>query len=276
MSEFLQPVDWMSVQAAVLLWTGRLAAALLVFWIGKWLVGKVANLVERWIGRAGRDPLLAGFVRNLVLGLGFAVVVIAALDLIGIPNASLLTALGAAGLAIGLALQGSLSNLASGVLLIVFRPFRTGDFVEVAGQSGSVEQVSLLFTVLRTGDNRQVTVPNSQVMGNPIVNSSIHDTRRIDLNFGIAYRDDPAAAMATLQAVLAAEPRVLSDPAPTILVLNFGESSIELAVRPWVRSSDYWAVRSDLLQRIRAALQGSGVELPAPQRPTITIANDSR
>ena len=266
MSGFLQPVDWAAMQAAVLLWTGRLAAALLVFWIGKWLVGKVADLIERALGRAGRDPLLAGFVRNLVLGLGFAVVVIAALDLVGIPNASLLTALGAAGLAIGLALQGSLSNLASGVLLIVFRPFRTGDVVEVAGQSGSVEQVSLLFTVLRTGDNRQVTVPNSQVMGNPIVNSSAHDTRRIDLSLTIAAGSDPAVAMALARAALAADSRILAEPAPSVLLLGYSERGSELAIRPWVRASDYWAARSDLLASLRARLQEAGIELPTPPR----------
>jgi small conductance mechanosensitive channel len=266
-SEFLQPADWMAVQAAVLLWTGRLCAALLVFWIGKWLVGKVADLLQRALDRAGRDPLLAGFVRNLVLGLGMAVVVIAALDLVGIPNASLLTALGAAGLAIGLALQGSLSNLASGVLLIVFRPFRTGDVVEVAGQSGSVEQVSLLFTVLRTGDNRQVTVPNSQVMGNPIVNNSAHDTRRIDLLVTIAHGSDPAHALDVAGEVLAGEPRLLPTPAPATQMQGITERGSELAIRVWVRSGDFGDVRSSLLLRLRAALEAAGIAMPGPPAP---------
>lgn len=266
MSEFLASIDWLAVQSTALLWTGRVLAALLVFWIGKWLVGKVADLIERAIARTGRDPLLAGFMRNLVLGLGVAVVLIAALDLVGIPNASLLTALGAAGLAIGLALQGSLSNLASGVLLIVFRPFRIGDVVEVAGQSGSVEQVSLLFTVLRTGDNRQVTLPNSQVMGNPIVNSSAHDTRRIDLVLTITAGSDPTVAMALARAALAADGRVLAEPEAAVLLLNLSERGIDLAIRPWVRAGDYWSVRSDLLAAIRTGLEDAGIALPHPPR----------
>lgn len=266
MNEFLQSIDWPTVWTQLLLWGGRLGAALAVFWIGKWLARRAALLLERLVGRSGADPLIASFVRNLAFGLGLAIVLIAALDLVGIPNASLLTALGAAGLAIGLALQGSLSNLAAGVLLILFRPFSVGHFVEVAGQSGSVETVSLLFTVLRTPDNRQVTLPNSQVMGNPIVNVSAKTTRRIDLVIGVGYRHDPQQALDVIARVLADEPRLLEDPAPALWVMNLGESSVDLAVRPWVKAEDFWSVRSDLLRNIKQALDDAGIEIPFPQR----------
>jgi small conductance mechanosensitive channel len=266
MNAYLQSIDWHTAWTQALLWSGKLGAALLVFWIGKWLARRFSRLLERIVQRAGADPLIASFARNLAFGIGLAIVLIATLELVGIPNASLLTALGAAGLAIGLALQGSLSNLASGVLLIIFRPFGVGHFVEVAGQSGNVETVSLLFTVLRTPDNRQITLPNSQVMGNPIVNFSAQTTRRIDLVIGVGYQHDPQQALDVIAKVLADEPRLLGEPAPTLWVDTLGESSVDLAVRPWVKSEDYWAVRSDLLRNIKQELDAAGIEIPFPQR----------
>ncbi|GIX35235.1 MAG: mechanosensitive ion channel protein [Lysobacteraceae bacterium] len=263
---YLESIDWTHAMDQLLLWSGKLAAALAVFWAGKWLVRRLAMLLERAVGRSGADPLIATFIRNLAWGLGIAVVIIAALDLVGVPNASLLTALGAAGLAIGLALQGSLSNLASGVLLVLFRPFTVGHAVEVAGQSGTVEEVSLLFTVLSSPDNRQITIPNAQVMGSPIINYNARDTRRIDLAVGVGYGHDPAEAVRVIQGVLAAESRLLADPEPQILVMNLGESSVDLSVRSWVRTPDYWTVRSDLLRNIKVALDEAGIEIPFPQR----------
>lgn len=266
MNEYLQSIDWNLVKTQVLLWSGKLALALIVFWVGKWLARRFARLLEALVGRSGADPLIAGFARNLAFGLGLAIVLIATLELVGIPNASLLTALGAAGLAIGLALQGSLSNLASGVLLIIFRPFTVGNFVEVGGQSGNVEAVSLLFTVLRTPDNRLITMPNSEVMGNPIINVNGEPRRRIDLVIGVGYQHDPRDALAVISKVLGEEPRLLAEPAPALWVSNLGESSVDLAVRPWVKTADYWAVRSDLLRNIKQALEAAGIEIPFPQR----------
>lgn len=266
MNEYLQSIDWNLVKTQVLLWSGKLALALIVFWVGKWLARRFSRLLEALVGRSGADPLIAGFARNLAFGLGLAIVLIATLELVGIPNASLLTALGAAGLAIGLALQGSLSNLASGVLLIIFRPFTVGNFVEVGGQSGNVEAVSLLFTLLRTPDNRLITMPNSEVMSNPIVNVNAEPTRRIDLLVGVGYQHDPRDALAVISKVLGEEPRLLSEPAPALWVSNLGESSVDLAVRPWVKTGDYWAVRSDLLRNIKQALDAAGIEIPFPQR----------
>lgn len=271
MMQWIVGVDVAVIKAQALAWGWRLLAALLIFLIGRWIAGRLSNLVERSVQRAAGDPMLAGFLRTFSFGLVLAVVVVAALDQLGVPSASLLAALGAAGLAIGLALQGSLSNLASGLLLILSRPFRVGDFVEVGGQSGGVDSIGLLFTRLVTGDNREVTIPNSQVMGSEIVNYSVRGTRRIDLVVGIGYGSDPRRALDLIRAVLARETRLLAEPEPALLVLGLGESSVDLAVRPWVRTEDYWTVRSDLLDAIKRVLDEHGIEIPFPQR-TLHVA----
>ncbi len=266
MMEWLEQFDRAAVQAQALTWSWRILAALLIFLLGRWIARRLANLVQRSVQRAGGDPMLSGFLRTFSFGLMLAVVAVAALDQLGVPSASLLAALGAAGLAIGLALQGSLSNLASGLLLILSRPFRVGDFVEVGGQSGGVDSIGLLFTRLVTGDNREVTIPNSQVMGSEIVNYSARGTRRIDLVVGIGYGSDPRAALDLIRGVLGQESRLLPEPEPSLLVLGLGESSVDLAVRPWVKVEDYWTVRSDLLDAIKRVLEENGIEIPFPQR----------
>lgn len=266
MMEWLEQFDRAALQAQALTWSWRILAALLIFLLGRWIARRLSNVVQRSVQRAGGDPMLSGFLRTFSFGLMLAVVAVAALDQLGVPSASLLAALGAAGLAIGLALQGSLSNLASGLLLILSRPFRVGDFVEVGGQSGGVDSIGLLFTRLVTGDNREVTIPNSQVMGSEIVNYSVRGTRRIDLVVGIGYGSDPREALTLIRAVLAQESRLLAEPEPTLLVLALGENSVDLAVRPWVKVEDYWAVRSDLLDAIKRVLDQHGIEIPFPQR----------
>lgn len=266
MDNLIKQVDWLAIGQVAASWALKLFVALLIFWVGKWLARRVSRMLGNLVERTSQDTMLAGFVRNLAFGLGVAVVVIAALDQVGVPNASLLTALGAAGLAIGLSLQGSLSNLASGVLLILFRPFRAGDFVEVGGISGNVETLSLLFTVLITGDNRQVTMPNSQVMGSPIINFSARDQRRVDLTIGIGYQHQAEEAMAIIKQVVESTDKVLATPPPNYLLMNLGESSVDIAVRPWCKTADYWGVRSALLMRIKSALDEAGIEIPFPQR----------
>ena len=266
MDELLKQVDWVAIGQQAASWAAKLLIALLIFWIGKWLARRVSKMLGALVERTSKDAMLAGFVRNLVFGLGVAVVVIAALDQVGVPNASLITALGAAGLAIGLSLQGSLSNLASGVLLILFRPFRSGDFVEVGGISGNVEKLTLLFTVIITGDNRQVTMPNSQVMGSPIINFSARNERRIDLVIGIGYQHRAEQAMEIIKRVVDSTEGVLQAPAPGFMLLNLGESSVDIAVRPWCKTVDYWPLRSTLLIKIKAALDEVGIEIPFPQR----------
>jgi small conductance mechanosensitive channel len=271
MTEWFAEVDAAALQLAALSWGWRILAALLIFLVGRWIAGRVARLVERGVTRTGRDPMLSGFLRNFTFGLLLAVVLIAALDQLGVPSASLITALGAAGLAIGLALQGSLSNLASGLLLIMARPFRVGDFVEIGGRSGTVDALGLLFTRLASGDNREITIPNREVASGAIINFSTRGTRRIDLVIGIDYAADPRRALELIRAVLADEARILPEPEPKLLVLELGESSVDLGVRPWVASADYWAVRSDLLAQIKRTLEANGVGIPFPQR-TVHLA----
>lgn len=271
MTEWFAELDTPALQLAVLSWGWRILAALLIFLIGRWVARRVAGLVERAVARAGKDPMLSGFLRNFVFGLLLAVVAVAALDQLGVPSASLIAMLGAAGLAIGLALQGSLANLASGLLLILARPFRVGDFVEIGSRSGTVDALGLLFTRLASGDNREIVIPNREVTSGAIVNFSARGTRRIDLVIGIDYAADPRRALALIRGVLEQEARLLPEPEPKLLVLELGESSVDLAVRPWVASADYWAVRSDLLAEIKRVLEANGIGIPFPQR-TVHLA----
>lgn len=266
MKEFIGNLDIQALQLQLIAWGWRLLVALLIFFIGRWIARRVSLLVRRALDRAGGDPMLSGFVGTFSFGLVLAVVIVAALDQLGVPSASLLAALGAAGLAIGLALQGSLANLASGLLLILTRPFRVGDFVEIGGQSGTVDSLGLLFTRLATGDNREVTIPNREVMATAIVNYSARGTRRIDLLIGIDYASDPSKALGLIRGVLDADPRILAEPAPRLLVMELGESSVDLAVRPWSTTADYWDLRSDLLAEIKRVLEANGIEIPFPQR----------
>jgi len=266
MTEFLPGLDLPELQALLLAWGWRLLVALLIFLVGRWVAKRISLLVSGAVQRAGGDPMLSGFVGTFAFGLALAVVIVAALDKLGVPSASLLAALGAAGLAIGLALQGSLANLASGLLLILTRPFRVGDFVELGGRSGTVDKVGLLFTRLVSGDNREITVPNREVMGGAIINVTARGTRRIDLVIGIDYAANPARAQELIRHVLQSDERILAEPEPRLMVLELGESSVDIAVRPWCSVADYWPLRSDLLERIKAALEADGIEIPFPQR----------
>lgn len=251
--------------SAVMQWGLRLLVALLILLIGAWIARRIADGLRRVLGRTGADPLLGDFLRNVTFVLLLAVVVTGALDRLGVPTASLLAVLGAAGLAIGLALQGSLSHLAAGVLLMVFRPFRIGQYVEVGGVGGTVQHVSLMHTHLVTPDNREVVVPNGKVAGDAIINFSARGTRRIDLVVGIGYGDDIGKAVAAVREVLAAEPRVLATPAPDVAVAKLADSSVDLAIRPWVKVSDHWATQTALLRAIKERFDAEGITIPFPQ-----------
>ncbi|GAA0715923.1 small-conductance mechanosensitive channel MscS [Dokdonella soli] len=260
----------------VFAWSGRLLIALLILLVGWWLARRVAMAVQRVLARAGADPLLGHFLYNLVLVLLLAVVVTGALDRIGVPTASLLAALGAAGLAIGLALQGSLSHLAAGVLLMVFRPFRVGQYVEIAGVGGTVQDVSLMHTRLLTPDNREVVLPNGKVAGDAIVNYSARGTRRLDLVVGIGYGDDIGKAIAVVRELLGAEPRVLADPPADVAVMQLADSSVNLAIRPWVKSGEYWSVQTTLLRAIKERFDAQGISIPVPRREVVLhVARDA-
>lgn len=247
-------------------WGLKLLAALLIYVIGRW----VAKALTRWVGRAiiqaNVDATLSRFLSSIVYMVLIVFVVLTALSALGVNTTNFLAILGAAGLAVGLALKDSLSNFAAGVMLVFFRPFKTGDYIEAAGISGTVVSVKIFNTILRTSDNRVITVPNALIYADTITNFSAEDKRRIDLVIGIGYDDDIARAKALIQGVLGQDDRILDEPPPVMLVVELGESSVDIAVRSWVNSGDYSQVRSDLLEHIKRALEAAGLSIPYPQR----------
>ncbi len=240
--------------------------ALATLVIGWWVARLAGRLVRRLFARRHLDDTLVGFFANLAYITVLTLVVISALERLGIRTTSFVAVLGAAGLAIGFALQGSLSNFAAGVLLIFFRPFRAGDQVDVAGTNAVVVEVQIFSTVLRTPDNKLVIVPNSTITGTTIVNYSAHPTRRVDLVFGIGYGDDLRRAKEVLLQAAADDPRVLKEPPPIVAVAALAESSVNLVCRAWVRTPDYLDVSGDLLERVKIEFDAHGISIPFPQR----------
>jgi small conductance mechanosensitive channel len=266
MDAFLELIRFSQWNEAALLWGGRVLTALAILLLGLWIARQLSRLVHRAVEIRGGDAVLANFLASTVrIGLT-VIVVVAALERTGVPITSLLAALGAAGLAIGLALKDSLGNLASGVLLVIARPFRAGDFVDVGGQSGTVERIDLLRTVLVTPDNKVITVPNAQVMNQPIVNFSARAQRRLDLTLTLAHDADPALALRTIEATLSASARVLREPPPQLMVLRITQAGIELGLRPWVATTDLLAAQGELLAAVHAALQRERIALAQPLR----------
>ncbi|CAN5242757.1 small-conductance mechanosensitive channel MscS [soil metagenome] len=263
---WLEKLNWALLLPLMLEWGLKLLGAAAVFLIGRWLALMISRSVHRLVVRNDIDVTLASFLARITYVVLLVTVMVVALSTLGFQMASVLAVMGAAGLAIGLALQGSLSNIAAGVMLILFRPFKAGDYVEAAGVSGIVEELHLFNTLLRTPDNREVTVPNAQITSEPITNYSARHTRRVDLVVGISYGDDIGKAKDTISAALAEDARVLADPEPMIMVLGLGESSVDIAVRPWVTTVDYWAARGDLLHAVKARLESNGLTIPFPQR----------
>ncbi len=247
-------------------WGLRVLGALALLAIGRIVAGVVRRSTRRALERGDVDPSLVPFLCSLVYYLTLAVVVLAVLNLFGIETASLIAILGAASLAVGLALQGTLSSFSAGVMLLVFRPFKVGDFVEVAGISGAVDEIGVFSTTLHTPDNVRIVVPNSKIYGDVLKNYSANDTRRNDIVLGVSYDDDLGRAIETVQRVLRDEPRVLDDPAPVVAVSELGDSSVNLVVRPWCKGADYWALRFDLLRRLKEEVEKAGCSIPFPQR----------
>ena len=246
-------------------WAINLITAILVFVIGRMLAGLLVKLTRTLLQRDKLDEILINFITSILNALLLLVIVVAALERLGVDTTSLIALIGAAGLAIGLALQDSLKNFASGVMLIVFRPFKTGDFVEAAGIAGSVEKINIFSTVMKTGDNREIVVPNGAIYGGNITNYSARPTRRIDMVFGISYDDDIRKAKAIMQAEIDKDERILKEPAPLIAVSELADSSVNFVVRPWVNSADYWTVRFDLTERIKLAFDENDITIPYPQ-----------
>lgn len=254
------------INVYILPWGINIVSAIAIFIVGRWLSRLLTQTSKTLMRKSKVDESLTDFLGNIFYAALTIVVIIAALDRLGVNTTSVLAVFAAAGLAVGLAMKDSLSNFAAGVMLVVFKPFKLGDVITAAGETGVVESINIFNTMLRTGDNQEIVVPNSQIYGNTIKNITARDTRRIDLVIGIGYDDSIAKAKMLLNEVLASDPGVLKDPAPTILVLELGESSIDLAVRPWVKTGDYWTVRSDLLQAIKESFDSNGISIPFPQR----------
>jgi len=259
-------LDWGNLwQSYAIPWGIKLVMALVILVIGLWLAGLIAHMAGKALVKAGRDDMLVRFLESIVKALLQVVVVIAALSQLGVQTTSLIAILGAAGLAIGLALQNSLSNFAAGVMLLVFKPFKAGDFVEAGGVLGMVELVRVFNSVLRTPDNREITVPNGNIYNGVITNFSARDTRRIDLVIGISYDSDIRKAKDIIQSILGEDSRVLKDPEPTWGVMDLADSSVNLYIRPWVTSADYWSTRCDLLETIKTSFDANGIGIPFPQ-----------
>ena len=258
--------DWNHLlQSYAIPWGIKLILALIVLVIGLWLAGLITHLIGKALVRAHMDDMLVRFLESIIKVLLQLVVVIATLSQLGVQTTSLIAILGAAGLAIGLALQNSLSNFAAGVLLLVFKPFRAGDFVEAGGVTGIVEQIRVFNSVLRTLDNREITVPNGKIYNDVITNYSARDTRRIDLVVGISYDSDIRKAKELVESIIAGDERILKDPAPTWGVMDLADSSVNLYIRPWVAASDYWVTRCDLLEVIKTNFDANGIGIPFPQ-----------
>ncbi len=248
----------------------RVLGAVLLFAVGRWAAKMLSGLAARIMKKAKVDPTLIPFLENLTYTAMLVFVVIAVLDRLGVQTASVIAVLGAAGLAVGLALQGSLANFASGVLLLIFKPFRAGDFVETAGAKGTVQAIHLFNTVLNSPDNIRIIVPNAQVTGGSILNYTINGTRRIDLVASISYEDDMKKAKKVIENVLAQEKRILPEPAPLVVVGEMADSSVNFFVRPWVKTTDYWDVYFDLTEKLKTAIEEHGMSIPFPQQE-ITI-----
>lgn len=244
----------------------RVVGAIAILILGRIGVGIIAGIIRRLMLRSKIDETLTKFVTSLTRIALLVFVFIAALGALGFETTSFIAVIGAAGLAIGFALQGSLANFASGVMLVIFRPFSLGDFVEAGGLSGAVEEIHIFSTVLRTPDNKKVIIPNSKITGDNIINYSAKDQRRVDMVFSIGYGDDLQRAKQILEKLTAEDSRILKDPAPTIGVLELADSSVNFAVRPWVKTDDYWAVYFDFTENVKLTFDREGISIPFPQQ----------
>ena len=244
----------------------KAVSAIAIFLIGRWLASLVTKAVRKVMAKSNLEDTLENFLANLLYAALMAAVIIATINQLGVATTSLLAVVGAAGLAIGLALQGSLSNFAAGVMIVAFRPYKVGNFIEAGGVAGTVEELQIFTTVLKTGDNKRIIVPNAQIMAGTIVNVSANPTRRVDLVAGCGYDDDLDQVRRVLEQILAADERILNDPAPTIAVSELADSSVNFVVRPWVKSSDYWGVYFDVTEQIKKQFDAEGISIPYPQR----------
>lgn len=244
----------------------KLLAAIVVLVLGRWVAMVLRNFLEKSMRRTDVDETLISFTANLAYIALFAFVIIAALAQLGIQTTSFIAILGAAGLAIGLALQGSLANFAAGVLMLLFKPFKVGDYIEGGSTAGTVKEIQIFNTILLTPDNKTVIVPNAKMTGDKIVNYAAQGTRRVDMVFGISYDSDIDKAKQILHELLKNDSRILPDPAPMVVVLELADSSVNIACRPWVNASDYWTFYFDMMEGVKKQFDANGISIPFPQR----------
>jgi small conductance mechanosensitive channel len=257
---------WMQVQDVVAVWGLKVVAAIAIFIIGRWIAKLLRRGVKRMLERAAVEPIISGFTTSIVYIALLVFVVIAALGQLGIQTTSFIAILGAAGLAIGLALQGSLANFAAGFLLIIFRPFKVGDFIEGAGVAGVVREIQIFTTTLRTPDNKTIIIPNAKLSGDNIVNYSAEETRRVDMTVGVSYDADLSRVREVLNDIIGKDARILPDPAPQVAVAELADSSVNFIVRLWTRTEDYWGVKFDATETIKNRFDAEGIGIPFPQR----------
>lgn len=243
----------------------KIILAVVIFAVGKWLAKTITKVLRKTLTARSVDATLVSFVTNIAYYLAMVVVVIAVLNQVGVQTASLVAVIGAAGLAIGLALQGSLANFAAGVMMILFRPCKVGDFIDAAGTAGTVRDIGIFATTLLTPDNKTIIVPNSSITGGNITNFSTQDERRVDLVIGVSYGADIKKVKEVLADVVNADERVNKEKPITIGLLELADSSVNFVVRPWTKTSDYWGVYFDLMENIKLRLDAEGIEIPFPQ-----------
>ncbi len=254
-----------SIMGYISLYGLRLIGSILIFYIGKKVSLFLADFSRKMMDKSDIDKTISNFLSNVIYGGLLLFVILAALSNLGVNTTSFIAVLGAAGLAVGLAFQGTLSNIGAGVLLIFFKPFKVGDFISAAGESGVVEEINLFSVLLKTGDNKQIIVPNSSIIGGNITNFSAKETRRVDFVFGIGYDDDLKLAKTTLEEIINSDERVLKEPAPFVAVSELADSSVNFVVRAWVKSEDYWGVYFDTIEKVKLTFDEKGISIPYPQ-----------
>lgn len=265
-------VEWITTNGLDAL--KSLGLAIVIFVVGRILARFLSQILATVLRKSKLDETLVVFAKNVSFAVLMVVVVIAALDKLGVQTGSVIAVIGAAGLAVGLALQGSLANFAAGVLLIMFRPFKVGDVIEVGGVKGKVVDIDIFTTSMDTPDNARIVLPNASITGSNIINYSKNPTRRVDMVMSISYNDNIKEAKQIIEAVLKADTRVLADPAYTVAVGELGDNGVDILVRPWVNSADYWTVKFDMTEKLKEAIEASGMTIPFPQRD-IHIITDS-
>lgn len=246
-------------------WGPPLLLALVVLIVGLWIINRVVSVLNKGLEKSNTDPTLAKFLGNMASIILKALLLISVAGMVGIETTSFIAILGAAGLAVGLALQGSLANFAGGVLVLMFRPYKVGDFIDAQGVAGTVDEIQIFVTIIKTPDNKRIIVPNGAISNGIITNFSAEATRRVDFVFGIGYDDDVAKAKATLQRIMSEDSRIHGDPEPFVVLSELADSSVNFTVRVWVNAADYWGVYFDTMEKVKLVFDEEGISIPYPQ-----------